>query len=391
MNPLFKTLLVLFVTVATVIGVVYSVSLASHGIPTVDDTYLRRDGSLDMQGELSLPNGTFLRGRNLANNAYIDMFQIDSNNRIGVGGDIDVEETNVLFFGNTTSISDDASDNLFLDPQVLGGGHRVQVGGDLRTEDELEFQGGTAFVITLGGAPTVNRVWTFQNSTDTVVGRATTDTLTNKTLTSPDINGGTWNGTIDAATSVTADITLNDNINATFGTGIDATIDWDTGSTQFIIDPDLTGGELHIAGPINVEAASGLNMGGNGPASGTSFIVFGDGTPLVPLGSNAGIYADDVAGTVHMFVVDETGSPTQISPHPRDFLDTLGLECPYPWAFNSSNPYLGVRVLVDWCSVIMTLEALTGEQFMFIEEFEATPWDQEEEPPKWLADRGVAR
>ncbi len=39
--------------------------------------------------------------------------------------------------------------------------------------------------ITLTSAPTGSRTWTFQDSSDTVVGRATTDTLTNKTLTAP--------------------------------------------------------------------------------------------------------------------------------------------------------------------------------------------------------------
>ena len=40
---------------------------------------------------------------------------------------------------------------------------------------------------------------TLPTSTDTLVGRATTDTLTNKTLTSPDINAGT----VDSITSLT--------------------------------------------------------------------------------------------------------------------------------------------------------------------------------------------
>lgn len=43
----------------------------------------------------------------------------------------------------------------------------------------------TSFKFT--GTPTGNRVLTFQDSSDTIVGRATTDTLTNKTLTTPTI------------------------------------------------------------------------------------------------------------------------------------------------------------------------------------------------------------
>ena len=45
--------------------------------------------------------------------------------------------------------------------------------------------------IKFTGAPTGNRVLTLPDLTDTLVSRTSTDTLTNKTLTSPSINGGT--------------------------------------------------------------------------------------------------------------------------------------------------------------------------------------------------------
>lgn len=44
------------------------------------------------------------------------------------------------------------------------------------------------------------------------------------------------------------------------------------------------------------------------PSTGTDGLAFGDGTALATMGSNtAGLYADDVAGTVRMFGIDEAG------------------------------------------------------------------------------------
>ena len=61
---------------------------------------------------------------------------------------------------------------------------------------------GTTYM-ELTGTPTSTRTWTFQDSTDTVVGRATTDTLTNKSIALTEINSGLTSGGVACATSTT--------------------------------------------------------------------------------------------------------------------------------------------------------------------------------------------
>jgi hypothetical protein len=67
----------------------------------------------------------------------------------------------------------------------------------------------TNTVLTFEGIQTTNRTITFPDATDTLVGKATTDTLTNKTLTSPTINAGALSGTFSG------DHTLSGNVNIT--------------------------------------------------------------------------------------------------------------------------------------------------------------------------------
>jgi hypothetical protein len=59
---------------------------------------------------------------------------------------------------------------------------------------------------------------------------------------------------------------------------------------------------------LGLTAVSGM------PATGSNAIIFADGTVPGTMGSNtAGIYANDVSGTVQMFAINESGVSTQLT------------------------------------------------------------------------------
>ena len=74
--------------------------------------------------------------------------------------------------------------------------------------------------------------------------------------------------------------------------------------------------------------------------------------------NRASIYAKDVSTSAELFVRDEAGNVTQISPH-----NTEG-----EWTYYSENNITGKRFKVNMEKMIRRLEQITGENFIEIDE-----------------------
>lgn len=73
----------------------------------------------------------------------------------------------------------------------------------------------------------------------------------------------------DAGDTVTGDLSFNDNVNATFGTGGDADIDYD--GTDLTINPKVVGsGEVNIAGDLEIDESAHFDAVVDDGNSGTS-------------------------------------------------------------------------------------------------------------------------
>ena len=75
----------------------------------------------------------------------------------------------------------------------------------------------------------------------------------------------------------------------------------------------------------------------------------------------------DGTSTSELFVRDEDGNVTDLSPH-IFALFTPDEDEALPWAYYSENDYIGKRINVDMAGAIRALEKLTGKKFIYYED-----------------------
>ncbi len=73
------------------------------------------------------------------------------------------------------------------------------------------------------------------------------------------------------------------------------------------------------------------------------------------------IFSKDVSSSAEVFVMDEAGNVTQISPHDPESGE---------WVFYSENTRTGRRVRIDMERMVRSVESITGETFM-VESYDA--------------------
>jgi hypothetical protein len=121
------------------------------------------------------------------------------------------------------------------------------------------------------------------------------------------------------------------------------------------------------------------------PSAGSKGLIFGEGTALSGMGTNtAGLYADDVAGTVEMFAIDEAGNNPQLTPHNFELFDppTLDAAHPvteYPWSYSARNAYLGIEIGVDMARLVVAVEKLTGEKLAHVRPIPKRSWTDDQQ------------
>jgi hypothetical protein len=138
--------------------------------------------------------------------------------------------------------------------------------------DSFGFSGSSSGTTTVQASAVASGTLTLPAATDTLVGRATTDTLTNKTLTSPTLNTPTINDarqnlTLNAQTGTTYTLALTDNgrlVTLNNAAAITVTVPLNSSvafATGAIVNLQQIG-----AGQVTIAGASGVTINGTGTA-----------------------------------------------------------------------------------------------------------------------------
>ena len=261
--------------------------------------------------------------------------------------------------GNAVHISatgGDASVGLHLAGKGASGYVNVQDSTDATKRIMFNAAGGTTNTRTmLSSTQTVDRTLSLPDATDTLVGKATTDTLTNKTLTSPTITGGALNGTLGATTpssiaattgtfsstlgvtgvatlgngailgtpasgtvtnlTGTASININGTVGATTPSTVAATTIVGSGSAIFgnTSTPSTSVGGIQINNPFSV----GASIFSQAAATGNRWIDFmGSSTTVCSLTNNSGVFS---------IAASSSGAEINVSGTQRGLFSSTGL------------------------------------------------------------------
>jgi hypothetical protein len=163
----------------------------------------------------------------------------------------------------------------------------------------------------------------------------------------------------------------------------DAGMAWDSDGDVVAVVTDV-GVRRAAAGVLKIDD------GGNGGGGVLEFPqVSSGGTP----GTDAArIYAKNNGGTAELFVQDEAGNETQISPHAADSpgaeVDAgLGL----PVVLKHRNAYAGVEEWIHISALAREVERLSGKRFVFSNAIPVRDWDEDQAEKQRAYDEARAR